>query len=90
MIAGEYFITPHAVRRFIELIAPGLDYEHALAAIIRGLRDHAGEPKPTRSGAVYIRVRGEHRFRAIIGPGEGGRLAVVTVCRSGHKKGGRR
>lgn len=33
MIAGRWFITPHAVRRYIERVRPGLDYEQALAEI---------------------------------------------------------
>lgn len=39
MIAGDYFITPHAVRQFQSRIAPWMTYEQALAAIIRELSD---------------------------------------------------
>lgn len=35
MIAGRWFITPHAVARYRERIAPGLTYEQALAELIR-------------------------------------------------------
>jgi hypothetical protein len=39
MITGDFFITPHAVRQFQNRIAPWMNYEQALGAIIRELRD---------------------------------------------------
>jgi hypothetical protein len=84
MIAGRYFVTPHAVAQFRERIAPGLDYEHALGAIIRELRDHGGTPKPatSRPDAVVIRTRGgRYLFRAVVVADADGRCdAVVRLC----------
>lgn len=34
MIAGRWFITPHAVRRFIERYCPTLTYEQALGHLV--------------------------------------------------------
>ena len=82
MIAGEFFITPHAVRQFRRRIAPWMSYEEALGAIIRELHE-AKELRPTMNGkAYYVRINGEWQFRAVIGEGEN-RPAVVTILRSG-------
>ena len=86
MIAGEFFITPHAVEQFRRRIAPWMSYEEALGTIIREL-DGAGELRPTRNGkAYYVRTKGEWCFRAVIGPGEGQRPAVITILRGGKSK----
>ena len=85
MIAGDYFITPHAVRQFQTRIAPWMTYEQALAVIIRELSD-AGELRPTMNGrAHYVRTNGEWRFRAVI---REGRIqpAVITILRGGKGK----
>lgn len=85
MLAGELFITPHAVRQFQTRIAPWMTYEQALGAVIRELRA-AGELRPTANGkAQYIRTSGVWRFRAVIGEGTD-RPAVVTILRSGKGK----
>lgn len=82
MIAGEFFITPHAVRQFQIRIAPWMTYEQALGAIIRGLGS-AGEVHSTMNGkARYVRVNGDWQFRAVIGEGQA-RPAVITILRSG-------
>ncbi|HEX3047940.1 MAG TPA: hypothetical protein VHY08_24525 [Bacillota bacterium] len=87
MLAGELFITPHAVRQFQTRIAPWMTYEQALGAIIRELHG-VKEFRPTVNGkAQYVRTRGAWEFRAVIGEGEG-RPSVVTILRSG--KGRRR
>ncbi len=85
MISGDVFVTPHAVRQFISRIAPQLDYDEALWAIIHELRDHGGEPKPLESGrGIRVRTRGgRYSFRAVIAPGDP-QPVVVTVLRSGR------
>lgn len=90
MFAGEFFITPHAVRQFQSRIAPWMSYEQALAAIIRELRG-AGEFRPTMNGkACYVRTNGEWRFRAVIREGEykkgAVKPAVITILRGGKGK----
>ncbi|HEX6940905.1 MAG TPA: hypothetical protein VF158_15920 [Longimicrobiales bacterium] len=91
MIAGRFFVTPHAVERFRQRIAPHLTYEQALGAIIRGLDATDSERRPAQSGTrYYIRVRRPYAFRALIVPGEGPLPAVATVLRSGKGRGGRR
>lgn len=82
MIAGDYFITPHAVEQFRARIAPWMSYEQALGAIITELRDSQGS-RPTENGkAHYVRTKGKWCFRAIIQPGES-KPAVITILRSG-------
>lgn len=85
MIAGEAFITPHAVAQFQARI-PGFaqaTYEQALGVIIRALRDDARSVRPTQNGkGICVRVRGRVNFRAVILPSDG-KPAVVTILRSG-------
>jgi len=88
LIDGVAFVTPHAVARFRERIAP-LDYEVARAAILDGLTRIAGAPQPARHhpGEVLVRVRrGPHAFRARLAPPMGPGMApvVVTVFRGGR------
>jgi hypothetical protein len=91
VIAGRYFVTPHAVERFRERIAPHLSYGQALGAIIRGLEETTSEPRPAHSGkGYYVRVRRPYAFRALIVPGDGPFPAVATVIRSGAGRGGTR
>jgi len=85
MIAGDYFITPHAVRQFQTRIAPWMTYEQALAAIIREMRS-AGELRPTMNGRAYfVRTNGEWQFRAVIREGKI-QPAVITILRGGKGK----
>lgn len=85
-VRGKVFVTPHAVQRFRERIAPNLTYEEARDAILRGVEQTRSEPKRSTSwpGAVLPRVRRPYPFRAVIGPGEGELPAVLTVLRSGR------
>lgn len=85
MIAGRYFITPHAVRQFQARIAPWMSYEEALAVIIKGLKYDAKPPKAMESNAYYIRVKGEWNFRAVVRDGER-QPVVITILRSGRGK----
>lgn len=88
MIAGPAFVTPHAVRRFMQRVRPGLTYEQALAEIIRGLRDGVRTVKPPRplsdgTAVVYLRCVGPNsRFLATVLFGDrthGNAPQVVTV-----------
>lgn len=79
MIAGEYFITPHAVKQFIRRMAWNMTYEEALAAIIKGLGRDIESIKSNPTGATIIRVKGEWKFRAVVRDN-----AVVTILKSGR------
>ena len=57
--AGRWFITPHAVRRYIDRVAPDATHEQALSALIshsetahfvrpRGTVEEWRAPRPTR------------------------------------------
>lgn len=86
MIAGDVFVTPHAVEQFRSRIPgmAGLRYEAALARIIRALHADTVSIRPTANQqAVCIRVRGEVNFRAVVSTGSGDKPAVVTILRSG-------
>lgn len=85
MIAGEVFITPHAVKQFRARV-PGcaaLSYEQALERIIHALQVDVRSIRPTAKGTgICARVRGALNFRAVIVAGDD-KPAVVTILRSG-------
>ena len=83
MIAGKYFITPHAVRQFQRRMAWNMSHEEALAEIVKGLKYDIKSIKPNHTGAQIIRVDGKWKFRAVVRDN-----VVVTILKSG--KGGAR
>lgn len=87
MIAGRWFITPHAVRRFIERYCPTLTYEQALGHLVEAAlvahRDglyKGGPAEIWRVGPLSM----------VVGPPRGEWVApqLITVLRP--KKGFRR
>jgi hypothetical protein len=89
MITGNFFVTDYAARKFQELFAPYHDLEEIRDIIIKGLDGvDQSDLRPTENGkAWYVRVTtDDYKFRAVIGPGKGEKLAVITVLRSGHSK----
>lgn len=90
MIAGDYFVTPHAVRQFQERIHHR-SYNDALAAIIRGLQHPTTrwieqEETGEHPQILKARVQEPFCFRAIVRPQAGRNPAVVTILRSGKRK----
>jgi hypothetical protein len=82
-IGGDVFVTPHAVRRFQERIAP-LQENHALAAIIHSLASPNVSVRPTQNGrGVAVRTKAPYRFRAFVMPPviPGDLPAVVSIMR---------
>lgn len=78
---GDAFVTPHAVRRFQQRIAP-LPYEAALSAIIGGIYNR--ERKPLRNGVGwYVRSRRPYPFRACLRASAAGSLPVVFTVLKG-------
>lgn len=79
---GQVFVTPHAVRRFRERIAP-LPENRALAAIIHSLAE-ARSVKPIPNGrGLAVRTQAPFRFRAfVMPPAQPGELpSVVSILR---------
>lgn len=80
---GRWFITPHAVRRYIER-CPGarpLTYEQALARLIRE-SEKAHMVKARRNpGEELWRGGKPHRLRFVVARGNGGMPQLVTVLR---------
>lgn len=73
-MTGRYYVTPHAVQRFQERVAPGMAYARALALIVRGLNDDVGDRVeraihsiPHGCYEAHVRVDG-YAFRAVIDP----------------------
>lgn len=89
MIAGRFFVTPHAVERFRARIAPRLSYDQALGVIARSLESADRWKKAkSRPDHYWLRTRRPYALRVLVGPGEGPLPAVVTILPGG--RGGRR
>lgn len=82
--AGRYFITPHAVHRYVERVMPGLTYEQALGDMINALERTTSSPKRLRDGMLRVRVRKPRDWFALVSDRGPGLPQVVTVMRSGH------
>lgn len=79
---GRWFVSPHAVRRFIERFAPRLDYDGALESLIeQSVTAHF--VKLTRHGGIdgFELWRGPKPWRArfVVHPGGSGLPVLVTV-----------
>jgi len=61
-VAGRWFITPHAVRRYIARLAPEATYEEALAALVRASHE-ARRVKALPTGLVLYRGPRPRRLR---------------------------
>lgn len=78
VIAGPWFVTPHAVERYKHWARfEGSDQE-ALGRIVNEAR-RAHHVKKLESGTDLWRGPGPQRLRYIVGPGEGELPALITV-----------
>lgn len=85
-ISGRWFMTPHAVQRYIKRFAPRSTYEEALGALIRESAE-ARRVKVLPTGLVLYRGPRPRRLRFFLQEGvEGPALPIlVTVLgRSGE------
>lgn len=74
---GRFFVTPHAVHRYIERVHPGISYERALGEIIEAAAG-AHYVKDYNSGQ-YWRGPKPMRLRLIVANGSGGELPQITT-----------
>jgi hypothetical protein len=75
--AGKFFVTPHAVKRYIQRVHKGATYEQALGEIINelmGARFVKG-----RNGAELWRTGRPLRLRLVIGRANPGLPQVLTI-----------
>lgn len=83
---GSVFVTPHAVRRYMERCAPGLGYEEARDALL-DLFERSHPVKPKHGGAWLFRTGKPLRLRVIVAPpGVHGPLPALTTVLSGHDR----
>ncbi|MFY9825577.1 MAG: hypothetical protein WAM82_29655 [Thermoanaerobaculia bacterium] len=61
-VSGSWFITPHAVEKYIQRFAPRFTYEEALGALIRE-STHARRVKVLPTGLVLYRGPKPRRLR---------------------------
>lgn len=78
MIRGEWFITSHAVRRYIERIRPGISYERALGELIE-ISEGAHPVKEIEPGLWLWRGPRPRRLRLRVSTKEPGAPQLVTV-----------
>lgn len=77
-VAGRWFISPHAVRRYQRRVAPGLSYEQALADLVR-LSTDAHHVRTLATGLDLWRGPKPQRLRCYVGQGTGALPVLVTV-----------
>lgn len=90
-VRGRWFVTPHAVDRYIRRFAPGLTYERAREELI--LQSESARYVKTftygnRAGYELWRGPRPRKFRYWVAPAEGGLPQLVTVM-AGHDPGWR-
>lgn len=76
--AGPWFVTPHAVERYIARVRPGLAYDVALWELAEQSRG-AHFVKLRRDGHELWRGPKPRRLRFIVGHGGGDKPQLVTV-----------
>lgn len=75
--SGRWFVTPHAVRRYITRVHPWMTYEQALSAIIKdSMRAHFVRAD---HGSELWRGPKPHRVRYRIASREAGLPQLITV-----------
>jgi len=84
VIAGRWFVTPHAVRRYVERVDPQLTYELALAALIRE-SETARRVKELEPGVWLYRGRRPRRLRFRVAENDRGAPQILTVLK-GHDR----
>jgi len=88
-VAGKWFVTPHAVARYIERVRPGASYETALRELVRE-SETARPVKEIEPGLWLYRGAKPRRLRYRVSTREPGLPQLVTVlrtfdgCRSGR------
>jgi len=83
--AGRWFITPHAVRRYIERISPGSTYEQALAFLI----DQSETAHPTgwvAADVLQYRAPRPLRLRYRVRHGQDGGLPQLLTVLPEHDR----
>lgn len=82
--AGRFFVTPHAVRRYVSRVRPGLTYEQALGALLQAA-ESAHYVRDSDGGAAIWRASRAHgRVRFVVMPGVPGRLPVIVTILREH------
>jgi len=84
MITGRWFITPHAVRRYVERVDPLANYEQALAELVR-CSERARRVKEIEPGVWLYREGRPRRLRFRVAENGNGAPQLMTVL-AGHDK----
>jgi hypothetical protein len=87
-VVGRWFITPHAVRRYIQRVAPGLTYEQALGELVH-LSESARRVKERAPGIWLWRGPKPRRLRFVVSTRGAGELPQLLTLYAGHDKGWR-
>jgi hypothetical protein len=75
---GRFFITPHAIARYVERVHRGISYERALGEIIQ-IAAKAHYVKDYHGGKQYWRGPKPMRLRLLVSPAAGDELPQVMT-----------
>lgn len=78
MISGKWWISPHAVQRYIERIRPGISYERALGELV-AMSEAAHPVKEIEPGLWLWRGPKPRRLRFRVSTSGAGAPQLVTV-----------
>lgn len=81
---GRWFISPHAVHRYITRVDTRLSYEEALEALIE--RSEASRYQRTVNGVEFWRATGKPRLRFRVAPGKDGMKPVLLTVLWEHDR----
>ena len=80
---GRWFITPHAVRRYVERCRPGLSYERALGELVEA-SEAAKLVREIEPGILLYVGPKPHRWRYRVATGGTGLPQLLTVLGHGR------
>jgi hypothetical protein len=83
--SGNWFITPHAVERYRERVAPRMAYEMALWCLVQ-LSMQAHRVRDKAPGIEMWRGPKPERLRFLVATGNSGLPQLLTVLK-GHDRG---
>lgn len=75
---GRWYVTPHAVERYIARVRPGVEYRQALGELI-SMSERAHFVKMRRDGNELWRGPKPRRLRFVVGYDQPGKPQLVTV-----------
>jgi hypothetical protein len=83
-VAGKFWVTPHAVHRYIERVHRGIDYDRALSEIVDA-SETAHYVKDYNGGQYWRCSRSFGRLRLLVNDCFDGLPQIVTILSASDK-----